>query len=328
MRAINKVFFAEFKKLLFNKRLLILSAVLILSVYGLTAALYFSKPSYDPKQNVQSRERQLAFYQARLEELKTDAPTGTVYIDAQKKIKEYEYYISTQTIESDYLDASNKTAKIKGGEGTGFMFYLYNVFCYPLMVFSVLAVICVFVTEYNFNTVKNLLAAPVKRRDVFLGKQTFALVIIFSLFLLLFLPMFALGGGAKFLVYTQDGRYVAASAVSVFAMKCFRLFILMLTFSSVATAAGIFSRKAIFSGILTVAVYALILAIYLMISFSAESDGKIELANKIQYYFPFISMQTYDDILDLRLYVMAFLHVVLSALLSLLAVIRFKKQNI
>ncbi|MGN0823802.1 MAG: ABC transporter permease subunit [Candidatus Coproplasma sp.] len=134
----------------------------------------------------------------------------------EKQAALYRFYLDTDTTEYDYVNSFDYTFKYVGYENFGFCNYFFEMMTY---VFCITAVICALWTfSAEQRTVKNLLAAPIKRKQIFAVKTgvTFFAAMLTPVFLFVALVITcACSPTRQFLIYT--GRYVAVSGVHMFA---------------------------------------------------------------------------------------------------------------
>lgn len=134
----------------------------------------------------------------------------------KKQAALYRFYLDSDTTELDYVSKSDYTFKYEGYENFGFCNYFFEMMTY---VFCVTAVICALWTfSAERHTVKNLLAAPIKRKQIFAVKTGVTFSAAMALPVLLFIALIitcACSPQRSYLIYT--GVYSPVSGTHMFA---------------------------------------------------------------------------------------------------------------
>ncbi|MDE6790461.1 MAG: hypothetical protein K2J61_01940, partial [Clostridia bacterium] len=85
--------------------------------------------------------------------------------ELNRQIERYRFFLDTGTVEQDYITNSDYIEKFKGYEAFGFCTYFYESTTYVFCAFAFVCALWTFSAERH--TVKNLLAAPIKRKEIF-----------------------------------------------------------------------------------------------------------------------------------------------------------------
>ena len=319
-----------------SQRAMALTCVLAYVAFLLFCLVYFySSPlqkGYDnstlaPPEPVQRIEF-LQNCQPNMERLELSMADTERYTERQieemrREYQQYRFYLETQTVPWDYLNQELYTFRYKGLEAAGFALFLSKLMIYPAILLASMLTAWIFASEYE-DTLKNVLAAPVRRKQLFGGKLAFAGIAFAAVLLFPFLLclLFALcGGNAAFLLYT-GGRWRAVSVAEYALKSCLGTASCLALLLGVSLIAGVFSQKsfaAFFAGTLS---YALFFLISIMLSYSAP-QGISPVS-----FLPYMGLQNHGGGFDLTFVAMALCHLAAGAGLIFAAMKKFLRQDI
>ncbi|GEM_PF-7107927 len=260
-----------------------------------------------------------------------NAPSA-VLAKYREECARYAFFLETGTVESDYLDAGTLTQLTYGYHGSAFPFIVLDTFFYPLLFFALMLGVSAFGMEYRSGTIKNVVTAPVRRRNIIYGKALFlAMVMTMSLFVLMVLSL-GIGalfgfGDAEVLVFS--GTICRGVPVLVlFFVRIVLAWVAMLFVAAVAAVFGIVLRSPIAAIIAPVGVYLLSIGVFnVVVGFRQYTYYEPNLA-AIAMFYPIVGLQYHMEAWSGIFWFLIGYHGLLIAIGLLAAITLFKRQNI
>lgn len=153
--------------------------------------------------------------------------TSAQYENMSYKLEELEFFLSTDTVQFDYIQIEEYMDKYKGCEVSAFCFLVCEASLYPFMAISVVCALWAFSFEKSGGILKNLFQGC-DRRKIFDGKLLIsaALALGLPLLVLLFGTIGTACNGMDFLIH--DGGVKVMDNVELFAQLGLRNFVLIL----------------------------------------------------------------------------------------------------
>lgn len=322
---IKKVFKFEVNKFKQNKILfrIFLTFLIVLPLF-LIITYFFQEDNTTPNKSAFEREQIILNYQDELVTIqeKLDNHKYSVYelnglINKKEKL---EYLIATNTIDDDYLtNGDSKNFNYFGITLANFFFHLSYI---VLILLAIFLPIYTFLIDVNNGTFKNILASPIKRKDLFKGKLLFQIVILFGVTLLFILiPTFfgLLSIDAKYLVATNNG-YTALNCYSRLLGSFVGLFILLATILIIMDFVVILSK----SILLSVTFPIVLIIICATIKSYIDHVGGISV-DKSGYLIPFLNVFYAFDVYNINTLYIAICYLTFIILMYLLTKKIYKK---
>ncbi|MDE7401491.1 MAG: hypothetical protein K2N17_05505 [Clostridia bacterium] len=245
--------------------------------------------------------------------------------ELNRQIERYRFFLDTGTVEQDYITNSDYIEKFKGYEAFGFCTYFYESTTYVFCAFAFVGALWTFSAERH--TVKNLLAAPIKRKEIFALKTgvtfTAATVLPVLLYVVL-LIICACSPSRPFLMYS--GGFKAVSGTHIFAQIGLRNILLVALYYAVTLLCTTYF-KPLTSGLIpplgTVALIFISLIVSGERSFVMLGKAAFEAFNLI----PVFGLWNYMGGFDIHFIIMAFAYVVVISGLIFWSFVKFKKKD-
>lgn len=334
MTELKKAISFETHKLCYNKTACIFFIVFLLVVLVFPTVNYFSIMPVN-EHFVQDRAVMLLKYQNEISEYQEILSKYSSSLSEREKsiyednCKRLQFYIDTNTIESDYLNADLLTEKVKGSESSGFMFYFSTIAAFFVWAIAIVAAVYIFVFEYHTGQYKNLIASQVSRRKIFIGKFIVFLGITTIGFVVLFLYalVFGLTQSATQILIVFNGSYVAVSALLAYLSYSVAIYVLMLVLSSVTIFIGTLFKNAVIAALSAAVIYGLALLMSFAFTNAAYSNPAFQRLNSISY-IPFLSLQLHVGSFDTRFIITLLIHLLCTFILLLISLYQFNKRDI
>ncbi|MDE6075852.1 MAG: hypothetical protein K2G26_05385, partial [Clostridia bacterium] len=206
------------------------AVVIILAGIGVGFALKSALPisGVDKAATMQEYRQQLETDRAILQ-VHADELTDFEKFSVGREIEKLQFFIDTDTTESDYLSISEYTGKIQGYEAFGFCVYFFEYSSYFFIALAVAGALWAFSVETQVHSIKNLLAAPADRKSIFAVKTAVsagAVLIVPVILFAVFLIVCACVPNGSFLIYA--GGYKAVGGLHIFAQLGLRNILVIL----------------------------------------------------------------------------------------------------
>ncbi len=242
-----------------------------------------------------------------------------------RQIERYRFFLDTGTVEQDYITSIDYISKFKGYEAFGFCTYFYESMTYVFCAFAFVGALWTFSAERH--TVKNLLAAPIKRKEIFAVKTGVTFTAVTALPVLLyvvFLIICACSPSRPYLMYS--GGFKAVSGTHIFAQIGIRNILLVALFYAVTLLCTIYF-KPLTSGLIpplgTVALIFISLIVSGERSFVMLGKAAFEAFNLI----PVFGLWNYMGGFDIHFIIMAVAYLAVVCGLIFWSFFKFKKKD-
>lgn len=242
-----------------------------------------------------------------------------------RQIERYRFFLDTGTVEQDYMTNLDYVGKFKGYEAFGFCTYFYEMMTYVFCAFAFVCALWTFSAERH--TVKNLLAAPIKRKEIFAVKTGVTFTAATALPVLLyvvFLIVCACSPSRPFLMYS--GGFKAVSGTHIFAQIGLRNILLVALYYAVTLLCTTYF-KPLPSGLIppfgTVGLIFISLIVSGERNFVMLGKAAFEAFNLI----PVFGLWNYMGGFDIHFIIMAFVYLAVVCGLMLWSFVKFKKKD-
>lgn len=333
----NNILNYELKRLGYNKLLLWLSISVIALLFILITASYFVQDSVPSEkgQPLYNKESKLEYYEQTIQK-NNQLLLSSDFNESEKNAiikqnKEYAFYIEHDITEYDCLDISEPYLKIDGYENVGFSFYFMKSVYYFLLAFAVLIALYVFAFDYSHTRIKNILAAPIKRKSVFLQKVLFCGVIITTVCILFFVYAlaFCLNGAKNYFLSYRNGQYYLFNCIYALIGQFIGLFVLMAVFAIIVAIVAVFSRNVAVSATMPLVLYGIIYIVFILLQKQFDIEQNIDKIIDALKWMPFINIQQYWQYgFDLSYFIILAIHFVFAVSLCIIAKFKFIRQDL
>ncbi|MDE5789514.1 MAG: hypothetical protein K2H78_03750 [Clostridia bacterium] len=242
-----------------------------------------------------------------------------------RDIEKYRFFLDTGTVEQDYITNGDYIGKFKGYEAFGFCTYFYESMTYVFCALAFVAALWTFSAERH--TVKNLLAAPIKRKEIFAVKTGVTFTAATALPVLLYVVLLivcACSPSRPFLMYS--GGFKAVSGTHIFAQIGLRNILLVALYYAVTLLCTTYF-KPLTSGLIpplgTVALIFISLIVSGERNFVMLGKAAFEAFNLI----PVFGLWNYMGGFDIHFIIMAFAYFAVVCGLILWSLVKFKKKD-
>ena len=242
-----------------------------------------------------------------------------------RDIEKYRFFLDTGTVEQDYITNGDYIEKFKGYEAFGFCTYFYESMTYVFCALAFVAALWTFSAERH--TVKNLLAAPIKRKEIFAVKTGVTFTAATALPVLLYVVLLivcACSPSRPFLMYS--GGFKAVSGTHIFAQIGLRNILLVALYYAVTLLCTTYF-KPLTSGLIpplgTVALIFISLIVSGESNFVMLGKASFEAFNLI----PVFGLWNYMGGFDIHFIIMAFVYFAVTCGLIIWSFVKFKKKD-
>lgn len=333
MNAIKRVLRFEFSKLKRNKAFwIVLAAVLLITIAGITI-FYFNFTNVSPAPP-RDREAILNSYRQDVEVIDSMLESdNSLSAERRDELNEWRgllmLYISTQTIESDYLKEELIDARPAGMENSAFMLHFTMSSAFVLWVIAIIAAAYLFIFEHHAHLYKNFFVGQVGRKQVFLGKLILLLATVTAVQLLFafYALLFGLTDPNVQMIAMLFGKYTAISALTACAAQVTAVYTLTLLLISITLFVGMLLKNAIVASATSTAIYASSALMYRLFGNIAYTDPKFSSVYSFKY-MPVFSLQLHVGAFDAAFLVALILHLAAAVALTLFAARKFTTQDI
>ena len=242
-----------------------------------------------------------------------------------RDIEKYQFFLDTGTVAQDYINYSDYIEKYEGYEAFGYCTRVYESMTYVFCAVALVGALWTFSAERH--TVKNLLAAPIKRKEIFAVKTgvTFAAVTALPVLLyVVFLIVCACSPSRPFLMYS--GGYKAVSGTHIFAQIGIRNILLVALFYAVTLLCTMYFKPLPSGLIPTLGTVALI-----FLSFIITGESKFVMLGKAAFdsfnLYPVLGLWNYLGGFDIHFIIMAFAYFAIVCGLTFWSFVKFRRKD-
>ncbi len=294
-----------------------LVAVLLVFIAFMFVHYFVLSPELEP---IQVTDRQAAFDEIRekvdysrgfMEEY-ADRLTEEDIDSLTNMIAEGEFYLSTQTLPTDYANDCYLAEKHRGRERLGFMFQFGTIGEFVFWAVCIAVCAFVFTRDYSSNNYKNLYAGTTGRQAVFWSKFLFSFAVCGAVCLLLFLIalIFGLTDQWQFMVFYK-GTYRAISTTTVFLAQYLGTVVAGMIFGSLAILLGTLSKKVVFGVAFPFVFYLFtILIAYTYVDLAYAAPKSID---TVHSYIPIVCLQLHVGAFDSEYLIKILVHFAFAA---------------
>lgn len=243
----------------------------------------------------------------------------------KRAMARYQFFFDTGTVESDYINNTDYIKKYEGYEAFGFCTSVYESMTYVFCAFAVVCALWTFSAENH--TVKNLLAAPIKRKEIFTAKTgvTFTVATELSvLVFIVFLIVCACSPQRPYLMYS--GGYRAVSGTHLFAQIGIRNILLVAFFYAITLLCSVY-----FKPLASALIPPLGFTALAFISLIVTGERSFVMLGKVafNYYnmYPVLGLWNYLGGFDIHFIIMAFVYFAIICGLIFWSAKRFIKKD-
>lgn len=280
MRRFARILKFETYKIIKNKFLIIFSVIFFIIFLSIMLGYAYSFPlsqktemSYEEKEHkITYYNQQRSFYEDILMYLDGEIdslPPGVIIVPDMGYEQQFEYYdflLSTGTFESDYL-AQNEQSFSADHRGNYIMVEMLDILSVIIPIIAICISLYVLSSDCLRGSIKNLIASPIGRRNIMLGKSIFLYLLLTVVFMIVILcPMIAglCDSSAVMLLYGANGYYVQNAFIAIFFPKAIAVFLSILFWSGI-TEFFVLIKKRIMSAIYPIMIFAGFQLIYYLI---------------------------------------------------------------
>ncbi len=239
----------------------------------------------------------LQYYQSRLDQCLDSYNSNPGMNDQDKRwlleqIAYYRFYISTGTVEWNYLGLNNISSYVLGYDGASFSMYAISYLKY----FYYLLVPFVFVYFINNNhglSYKNILMSKEKRSVVFNSRLFSAFIFTFILFLVPFivLTICFFTTPTIDIIFYFNSSVTAVNSYVIFLAKYLTIVVISYLLSAIAVFFAFIFKKWLFGYVSAPLIYAIFISISALTSIFVTSNFNIAYES-IPLVFPFDSLES------------------------------------
>ncbi|OHE41528.1 MAG: hypothetical protein A2Y16_05685 [Tenericutes bacterium GWF2_57_13] len=242
------------------------------------------------------------------------------------------FYLETGTLAQDYLEPTDvfQPSNIIRGESFAFMTLL--VLRYLLYAYAVFLGASSLAMEYRTGTIRTLVAAPVGRRDILLGKilsmivETALAVLLTGAIALAISAIYGIGS-APILVRTAHS-FISVTPLALLGVRIASIWVGMIFLIALSASLGVLLRSFVAGLLIPAGFYFVAGGIYASILTSDYSIYNTIDPERLASGFPLLSLDFHMQGWNLAFTVAVLLHLGMSAGLLWIAHIAFKQQNV
>lgn len=244
----------------------------------------------------------------------------------------YQFYLDTGTIQHDYVDPMQLLTPDQTVRGESFAFMVLTVFRYVLYAYAVFLGASSFAMEYRSGMMRTLVAAPLRRRDILLGKLLFvtlesAIAVAMTGIVAWVIASIYGIGSVPVLVQTATA-FVSVSAFSLFLVRLVSVWIGMVFFLALSATIGILLRQVLPAILIPAGFFFAVAALYGVILTSDLIEYDHVDPERLADGFPLLALDLHFQGWNLDFTLAVLIHLGMAAGLILIAHTAFKQQNV
>ncbi|MDE7163677.1 MAG: ABC transporter permease subunit [Clostridia bacterium] len=254
-----------------------------------------------------------------------DTLTKENEFELKRSIERFRFFLDTETIEYDYITNTDYITKYKGYEAFGYCTSVYESMTYVFCAFALVGALWTFSAERH--TVKNLLAAPIKRKEIFAVKTCVTFTEVTALPVLLFIVLLivcACSPQRPYLMYS--GGFKAVTGTHIFAQIGIRNILLVALFYAVTLLCTMYFKPLPSGLIPTLGIVALI-----FLSMIITGESKFIMLGKAAFetynLYPVLGLWNYLGGFDIHFIIMAFAYFAIICSLVFWSLVKFKRKD-
>lgn len=329
MKNFKSILKYEAVRLWAQKKWLFLIIAVLAAFIIVFSVLYAASPSSaiaipDRGKILQGYSEDIEKYSGMLESY-GDALGKEKVFELTRQIERYRFFLDTGTVEQDYFTNLDYVGKFKGYEAFGFCTYFYESMTYVFCAFAFVGALWTFSAERH--TVKNLLAAPIKRKEIFAVKTGVIFTSVTALPVLLYsvlLIICACSPSRPYLMYS--GGFKAVSGTHIFAQIGLRNILLVALYYAVTLLCTTYFKPLPSSLIPPLGTVALI-----FISLIVSGERNFVMLGKAAFeafnLIPVFGLWNYMGGFDINFIIMAFVYTAVVCGLIIWSFVKFKKKD-
>lgn len=310
-------------------------------IYNLTILNEFDHPpvSLDEQVDDATLQYYLSDYARRIEVLDQlilqadllNAPDNVKYAYVVER-NELQFYLDTNTVSFQYVSASEIFFPSTVVRGESFAFLALVVLRYFLYAYAIFLGASSIAMEYRSGTIRSLVASPLSRSNILMGKvmsmlfESFVVVLVAGVTALLIGSTYGFGL-ATVLVRTATS-FTSISYFALLAVKLVSIWVGMVFLIALSSAIGVLLRQMVAALLIPTGLYVLILGIFgvLLTSDIIEYD-RID-PERFALGFPMLSLDLHLQGWNLDFTIAVLIHLILAAVFVFIAHEAFKQQNV
>jgi ABC-type transport system involved in multi-copper enzyme maturation permease subunit len=310
-------------------------------LYDLTILDNFDRPpvSLDEQIDAATLEWYLADYQQRIEVLDQlifqadlmNAPDNVKHAYVVER-NELRFYLDTNTVEFQYVSASEVFFASPVVRGESFTFLALVVLRYLLYAYAIFLGASSIAMEYRSGTMRSLVASPLSRSHILIGKvlsmlaESAVAVVATGVIALLISSTYGFGL-APILVRTANS-FAAVSYFGLIAVKLVSIWIGMVFLIALSTAIGVLIRQMVAALLIPTGFYIVCLGIFgVLLTSDAIEYNRID-PERLALGFPMLSLDLHLQAWNWDFTIAVLIHLFLAAVILFIAHEAFKQQNV